>query len=36
MIIWDNCGVLHRVTPYPADSGRVMHRVTLAGEEAIA
>lgn len=36
MIVWDNCGVLHRVTPYPADSGRVMHRVTLEGEEAIA
>lgn len=36
MIVWDNCGVLHRVEPYPADSGRVMHRVTLDGEEAIA
>lgn len=36
MVVWDNCGVLHRVQPYPADSGRVMHRVTLQGEEAIA
>ncbi len=36
LIVWDNCGVLHRVEPYPADSGRVLHRVTLAGEEAIA
>ncbi|HEX7857037.1 MAG TPA: TauD/TfdA family dioxygenase [Sphingobium sp.] len=36
MVIWDNCGVLHRVQPYPADSGRTMHRVTLEGEEAIA
>jgi len=36
MIIWDNCGVLHRVEPYPADAGRMMHRVTLEGEEAIA
>ncbi len=36
MIAWDNCGVLHRVEPYPADSGRVLHRVTLEGEEAIA
>jgi len=35
MIVWDNCGVLHRVEPYPADSGRVMHRVTLDGEEPI-
>jgi alpha-ketoglutarate-dependent taurine dioxygenase len=36
MIAWDNTGVLHRVEPYPMDSGRVMHRVTLEGEEAIA
>jgi alpha-ketoglutarate-dependent taurine dioxygenase len=36
MIAWDNTGVLHRVEPYPADSGRVMHRVTLEGEEPIA
>lgn len=35
MIVWDNCGVLHRVEPYPANSGRVMHRVTLDGEETI-
>jgi len=36
MVIWDNCGVLHRVEPYAADSGRMMHRVTLEGEEPIA
>jgi alpha-ketoglutarate-dependent taurine dioxygenase len=36
MIMWDNCGSLHRVEAYAADSGRLMHRVTLAGEEAIA
>ncbi|MGE3690089.1 MAG: TauD/TfdA dioxygenase family protein [Novosphingobium sp.] len=36
MIVWDNCGVLHRVEPYPADCGREMHRVTLEGEEPIA
>lgn len=36
MLIWDNCGSLHRVEAYPADSGRLMHRVTLVGEEAIA
>lgn len=36
LVVWDNCGVLHRVEPYPADCGRVMHRVTLEGEEAIA
>ena len=36
MVVWDNCGVLHRVEPYPIESGREMHRVTLEGEEAIA
>lgn len=35
-IVWDNCGTMHRVEPYPADSGRLMHRTTLIGEEAIA
>lgn len=35
LVLWDNTGLLHRVEPYPADSGRLMHRVTLAGEEAI-
>ena len=34
MLIWDNTGVLHRAEPYPLDSGRVMHRCTLMGEEA--
>lgn len=33
LLIWDNTGVLHRVQPYPADSGREMHRTTLLGEE---
>ena len=36
MLIWDNTGVLHRAEPYPADSGRMMHRTTLLGEEAFA
>jgi len=36
LVMWDNTGLLHRVQPYPADSGRLMHRVTLVGEEAIA
>jgi alpha-ketoglutarate-dependent taurine dioxygenase len=36
MLIWDNTGVLHRAEPYPMDSGRVMHRTTLIGEEAFA
>jgi alpha-ketoglutarate-dependent taurine dioxygenase len=36
LVIWDNCGVLHRATPYDFESGREMHRVTLAGDEPIA
>lgn len=32
-IVWDNTGVLHRAEPYPMDSGRLMHRTTLIGEE---
>lgn len=36
LVIWDNTGVLHRAEPYPLDSGRVMRRTTLIGEEAFA
>jgi alpha-ketoglutarate-dependent taurine dioxygenase len=36
LIIWDNTGVIHRVEPYPLDSGRIMHRSTLMGEEPFA
>jgi len=36
LVIWDNTGVMHRVEAYPADSGRMMHRTTLVGEEPIA
>ncbi len=36
LVVWDNTGVLHRVEPYPLDSGRVMHRTTLVGEEPFA
>lgn len=36
LLIWDNTGVMHRVQPYPLDSGRMMHRTTLVGEEALA
>ncbi len=36
LLIWDNTGVLHRAEPYPANSGRMMHRTTLMGEEAFA
>jgi len=33
MVIWDNTGTMHRAIPYPLDSGRMMHRTQLAGEE---
>ena len=34
-VIWDNCGVMHRVVPYD-DPRRTMHRTTLAGLEKVA
>jgi alpha-ketoglutarate-dependent taurine dioxygenase len=36
LVIWDNTGTMHRVVPYSADSGRLMHRTTLVGEEPLA
>jgi alpha-ketoglutarate-dependent taurine dioxygenase len=36
LVIWDNCGVMHRVTPYDETSGRMMHRTTIMGEERVA
>jgi alpha-ketoglutarate-dependent taurine dioxygenase len=36
VVMWDNTGTLHRVTPYRADSGRLMIRTKLAGEEPFA
>ena len=35
LVIWDNTGALHRVIPYAADSGRKMHRTSVAGVEAV-
>ncbi len=35
LVMWDNTGTLHRATPYPADSGRMMHRTKLEGDEPI-
>jgi len=35
LLMWDNCGVMHRVIPYDANSGRMMHRTTLYGVETI-
>jgi alpha-ketoglutarate-dependent taurine dioxygenase len=34
-VIWDNCGVMHRVNPYD-DPRRTMHRTTLAGHERVS
>jgi len=35
MVIWDNCGVIHRVTDYDPTSPRELHRVTVVGDEPI-
>ena len=35
-VIWDNTGAMHRVIPYETSSGRMMHRTTVHGTEAIA
>jgi alpha-ketoglutarate-dependent taurine dioxygenase len=35
LVIWNNCAVLHRVIPYDRNSGRMMHRTSLAGTEAV-
>lgn len=35
LVIWNNTGTLHRARPYTADSGRLLHRFTLEGEEPI-
>jgi alpha-ketoglutarate-dependent taurine dioxygenase len=34
-VIWNNCGVMHRVVPYEANCGRMMHRTTIFGEERL-
>ena len=36
LVIWDNCGCMHRVVPYDEKSGRRMHRTTIMGEERVA
>ena len=33
LVIFDNTGLLHRAMPYSADSPRLMHRATVAGDE---
>ncbi len=34
-VIWNNCGVMHRVVPYDEESGRMMHRTTIMGGERL-
>jgi alpha-ketoglutarate-dependent taurine dioxygenase len=34
-VVWNNCGVMHRVVPYEEDSGRSMHRTTIMGQERL-
>lgn len=36
LVIWDNRGTMHRALPYTPDSPRLMHRITLVGDEAFA
>ena len=36
LVIWDNCGCMHRVIPYDENSGRRMQRTTIMGEERVA
>lgn len=36
LVIWDNTGTMHRALPYPLDSGRLMHRTQIAGDEPFA
>jgi alpha-ketoglutarate-dependent taurine dioxygenase len=35
LVMWDNCGTMHRVISYDPASGRMLHRTTLHGVEAI-
>lgn len=35
VLIWDNTGTMHRIVPYDLGCGRMLHRVTLLGEESI-
>jgi alpha-ketoglutarate-dependent taurine dioxygenase len=36
LVIWDSTGTMHRALPYDHNSGRLMHRTKLEGEESIA
>jgi alpha-ketoglutarate-dependent taurine dioxygenase len=34
-VVWNNHGVMHRVVPYEDDTGRSMHRTTIAGDQRL-
>ncbi len=36
LVMWDNTGTMHRARPYDPDSGRMLTRTKLAGEEPFA
>jgi alpha-ketoglutarate-dependent taurine dioxygenase len=36
LVMWDNTGTMHRARPYAPDSGRMLTRTKLAGEEPFA
>lgn len=35
LLVWSNTGTMHRALPYSVNSGRLMHRTILAGEEPL-
>lgn len=35
LVIWDNTGTMHRAMPYAPDSGRLLNRTKLVGEEPV-
>jgi alpha-ketoglutarate-dependent taurine dioxygenase len=36
LVIWDNTGTMHRAIEYPFDSGRLMYRTQISGDEPFA
>jgi len=36
LVIWDNTGTMHRALPYALDSGRLMYRTKVSGDEPFA
>ena len=33
IVMWDNTGTMHKAEPYAEDSGRLLHRTTVLGDE---